>query len=124
MYITTCHEPPLCKRPMTLRIIFQLPIPSLLSGKMTDWGHILHGTARVLRRHLGRSWPEHVAVLDLDVLEHLQLLKLQGYPDIMIVLLILEFAFEYPLLCLFDHFSFKGYCRDPCLGVTVFSEAR
>ena len=47
------------------------------------YGQIFHGLAGEMRRYYGPEWPEHVAILNPKDPEDLELLKLQGYPRLM-----------------------------------------
>ena len=55
------------------------------AGEMTDMGQITHGMVSEVRHHYGPSWPEHVAILNPEVLSRLDLLKMQGYPKLIFV---------------------------------------
>lgn len=55
------------------------------AGRMMDFGQLLHGCVGMLREHYGDCWLEHVAVLNPAVIEKLDLLTLQRYPDVMVI---------------------------------------
>lgn len=63
---------------------------------MTDLGQVMHGLVHEVRRHYGMFWPERVAVLNPEVLERLDLVKLQGYPDLLL----------FPVQLAFQHFVY------------------
>lgn len=54
------------------------------------YGQIHHGLAGEMRRYYGPEWPEHAAILNPRVLEDLELVKLQGYPRLMLFPLYLD----------------------------------
>lgn len=88
---------------------------------MAHYGSILHSAVRSLRQNFKHLWPEHVAMLDLSVLEHLDLLRLQSYPPIMVVLLIFGSdlnIFEDLFLFIFTYFLFL--CRFFWISASFF----
>lgn len=62
-------------------------------------GQVLHGMSRLLRSEYGNGWPEHAALIFPAVLDRVEVLKLQGYPGLMLAVVYLSCA------CLFSIFQ-------------------
>lgn len=87
----------MCRNLHTLRIICWWPWQ--WSGEKAHLGQVLHGMSRLLRSEYGNGWPEHAALIFPAVLDRVEVLKLQGYPGLMLAVVYLSCA------CLFSIFQ-------------------
>jgi hypothetical protein len=58
-------------------------------GEMTLFGNIFHGLIHMAKEKYGESWPCELAYLNYTTLDRQQLLALQSFPKVVVVILFL-----------------------------------